>query len=60
MKRLMNSLVACVALTAAPAATLLLAGCDTKEDVLEIETPDGEIDIDRDTDSGDVDVDVRD
>ncbi len=33
-------------------------GCDNKQDVLDVETPGGGIDIDRDKDTGEVDVDV--
>lgn len=35
-----------------------LSGCDRKEKVLEMETPNGRIDVERSTDSGKLDVDI--
>ena len=34
-------------------------GCDTKEKVLDIETPGGEVEVERDRDTGDVEVEVN-
>ncbi|WP_372896884.1 hypothetical protein [Stieleria sp.] len=44
------------------AATLgfVLAGCDGKEPLLEMETADGEVEVQRDRETGDVDVEVVD
>lgn len=44
------------------AATLgfALAGCDNKETVLEVETRNGEVEVQRDRETGDVDVEVVD
>lgn len=39
-------------------STFPLAGCDTKEEVLDIETPGGSVEVNRDRSSGDVEVDV--
>lgn len=36
----------------------LATGCDQKEDVLEIETPGAEVDVERDTETGEVEIDV--
>ncbi|HCS52014.1 hypothetical protein [Rubinisphaera sp.] len=36
----------------------LSTGCDNEQDVLDVETPSGDVDVDRDKDSGEVDVDV--
>ncbi|WP_417847655.1 hypothetical protein [Thalassoglobus sp.] len=36
-----------------------LSGCDTKEKVLDIETPGGEIEVERDRTNGDVEVEVN-
>lgn len=41
------------------AASVTISGCDNKEDVIEVETPGGEIDVERDRDTGAVDVDVN-
>ena len=47
-----------------PLASLLLAmtmtvGCDDNEDVIEIETPDGSVDVERDKDTNALDVDIN-
>ena len=42
------------------AALALVPGCERKEKVLGIETPDGEIGVERDKSSGDGDVEVND
>lgn len=35
-----------------------LAGCDNKEEVLDIETPNGEVEVEQDQDTGAIDVEV--
>ncbi len=40
-------------------AALLTLGCDSKETLLEVDTPRGGVEIERDRDTGDVDVDVN-
>jgi len=47
-----------------PLTTLLLvltaaAGCDDKEDVIDIETPDGSIEVERDKDDKSLDVTIE-
>ncbi|MEZ6046427.1 MAG: hypothetical protein R3C11_12825 [Planctomycetaceae bacterium] len=37
----------------------VLAGCDNKETILDVETPDGELEVERDKDTGSVDVEVE-
>lgn len=39
---------------------LLSLGCDTDEDVLEVETPDGEVEVERDTTDGSLEVETED
>ena len=43
----------------AVAAMAFAPGCDRKEEVLDIETPNRDIEVERDLDNGDVDVDVE-
>jgi hypothetical protein len=38
----------------------LLAGCERKEKILDIETPEGGIEVERSLDSGEIDVEVED
>jgi hypothetical protein len=45
-------------LTAAFAAVLLLGGCDRKETILDVDTPDGGVSVERDVDDGSISVDV--
>ncbi len=40
------------------AAITVAPGCDRKEEVIEVETPDKEVEVERDKDTGEVDVDV--
>jgi len=47
--------VVCVAM----AAMVFAPGCDRKEEVLDIETPNRDIEVERDVDNGNVDVDVE-
>ncbi|QDT00727.1 hypothetical protein [Adhaeretor mobilis] len=42
------------------ALSISLAGCDNEREVLDVETPDGEVEIDRDPDNGDIDVETED
>lgn len=39
-------------------AMLLSLGCENKEKVLDIETPNGQLEVERDRDTGEVDVDA--
>lgn len=39
-------------------ATALTSGCDRKEKIIDIEGPNGQVEVTRDLDDGDVDVDV--
>jgi len=59
----MKILRSTVALTGAAlfvAATLMTqSGCDTKEKVIDIETPAGEVEVERDEETGDTDVEVN-
>ena len=41
------------------AMPLVLTGCDNKEKVLDVETPDGELEVERNTDTGEVDIEVE-
>ncbi|MEQ8846448.1 hypothetical protein [Botrimarina sp.] len=43
---------------AAAAAACLALGCDNKETMLDIDTPDGGVEVQRDRDTGEVDVEV--
>lgn len=52
LKSLLTSGCLAVAMIAA------MPGCERQEEVLEVETPEGEFEVNRDTDSGEVDVDV--
>jgi hypothetical protein len=36
------------------------AGCENKDKVLEVDTPEGEVDVTRDRDTGEIDVDATD
>ena len=36
----------------------LLSGCDNKEEILDLETESGEVEVERNTDTGAIDVDV--
>lgn len=38
----------------------MTSGCDTKEKIVDIETPAGEVEVNEDTATGDVEVDVSD
>ena len=40
-------------------ATAVFTGCERKEEILEIETPNGEVDVERSLDTGEVDVEVN-
>lgn len=40
------------------AAILVSLGCENKEKVLDVETPNGQLEIERDRDTGEVDVDA--
>lgn len=46
-------------LTAALVAGFVVSGCDSKESVLDIETPDGVVEVNRDLDDGSLSVDVE-
>lgn len=35
------------------------SGCETKEKILDVETPAGDVEVERDTSTGDVDVEVE-
>ncbi|MFI4877045.1 MAG: hypothetical protein ACIALR_16955 [Blastopirellula sp. JB062] len=39
--------------------TALTSGCDQKEKMLDVETPQGEVEVERDRETGDVDVEVN-
>ena len=45
-------------LTAAMVAGFVVAGCDRQETVLDVETPDGGMEVNRDIDDGSLSVDV--
>ncbi len=45
-------------ITAAFATVLLLAGCDRRETILDVDTPDGGVSVERDIDDGSIRVDV--
>lgn len=51
-----------VAILASSAAMFIaatsLAGCERKETILDVETPNGEVEVERSLDTGEVDVDV--
>ncbi|KLU07344.1 putative transmembrane region and signal peptide protein [Rhodopirellula islandica] len=46
-------------LTAAMVAGFIVTGCDRKETVLDVETPNGGVEVNRDVDDGSVSVDVE-
>lgn len=59
MRKFMNILAVPVSTLALLFGTAFIAtGCDTKEKVLDVETPGGDIEIERDTSTGAVGVDV--
>jgi hypothetical protein len=39
-------------------AALMAAGCERKEEVLDIETPEGQIEVERSKDTGELDIEV--
>jgi len=41
-------------------AAVSLAGCERKERILDVQTPEGSIEVDRNVDTGEVDVEVTD
>lgn len=47
-----------VAGTVLAAAAIAVPGCDRKEEVLDIETPAGEVEVERNKDTGETDVEV--
>ncbi|MCC9642780.1 hypothetical protein LOC71_10885 [Rhodopirellula sp. JC740] len=47
-------------LTAAMVAGFIVSGCDNKETVLDVDTPDGGVEVNRDIDDGSLSVDVQD
>ena len=55
-----STLFAALALSGGLPLVAVSSGCDNKEEVGEIETPDGEIEIERNTDTGALDVEVDD
>ncbi|MCS7469952.1 hypothetical protein NZK35_25140 [Stieleria sp. ICT_E10.1] len=55
MKRY-RDLMHALLLTFAATLGFVLAGCENKETLLEVETPDGEIEVQRDRKTGDVNV----
>jgi len=46
-------------LTAALVAGFVVSGCDSKETVLDVDTPDGGVEVNRDIDDGSLSVDVE-
>lgn len=56
---IINSCFLSLALMLMSATAFTLAGCEEKEKVLDIETPDGELEILRDKGDGDVGVDLK-
>ncbi|TWT93548.1 hypothetical protein [Neorhodopirellula pilleata] len=53
-----KDLVNAFLLSAAFAVGLMLFGCDRKETVLDVDTPDGGVSVERDIDDGSISVDV--
>jgi hypothetical protein len=54
-----SSLLHALSVTALMGLTLPSIGCDQNEKVLDVETPDGEVEVERNRDTGDVDVEVN-
>lgn len=58
MTGFIRHLAACSMLTLAlPATVFTLSGCDDKETVLDVETPEGDLEVERDVDTGEIEVD---
>ncbi|WDQ17285.1 hypothetical protein [Rhodopirellula sp. P2] len=53
-----RDLVHFLLLTAAMVAGFIVTGCDRKETVLDVETPNGGVEVNRDIDDGSLSVDV--
>ncbi len=56
---LKNFCTTLVGLVLAMAMFVPFAGCDRKETLMDVETPNGELEVERDVDSGAVEVDVN-
>lgn len=54
-----NKVLHALLMMLALAAGFLVVGCDNKETLLNVKTPDGELDVQRDEDSGEVTIDVN-
>ncbi len=58
MTGFIRHLAACSMLTlAVPATMVTLSGCDDDETVLDVETPEGDLEVERDLDTGELEVD---
>lgn len=49
-----------IALVALVSGAMLAGGCDTKEEVVDIETPQGEIEVNEGTSTGELEIDISD
>jgi hypothetical protein len=56
---LIQSTFRLLALVAAMFAGFLFVGCDNKETVLDVDTPDGGVEVERDRSTGELTVDVE-
>ena len=56
---IINSCFLSLSLLLMSATAFTLAGCEEKEKVLDIETPNGELEIERDKSDGDIGVDLK-
>ncbi len=57
-RRPISSLFSGSLVLGALAAVLAVSGCDRKETILEVDTPDRNVEVERDVDTGSVEVDV--
>lgn len=58
MSRFASGLAAITIAATATLSTLCLTGCDTKEEIIDVQTPAGDMEVNRDRMTGDVEVDV--
>jgi hypothetical protein len=60
VKMLLRLPTAACAVVVAACLSLVVAGCERKERVLDVETPGADVEVDRNIDTGEVEVDVND
>lgn len=59
LKEILNGLATATILCIVLTMPAMMTGCERKEKVLDIETPNGELEVERDKSDGDVDVEIN-